>query len=595
MLDTLRKCLHLLPPQSRRGYLMLMPLSLLTGLAEMGATAGIFAIITVLTAPAEGLAIGWIRTITQYLPWQGQSAIIVQLTVLLAVFYIARSLVVLCAQYFRIRVAHAANAGLSCDLLRRYLSAAYPFHFGRHSSDLIRNCTTGVELSLGILFLVAGLVTDMIMALGMVAVLVSTTPRLSLGVGVALVVTVVVILRLTRVTAARYGHGRHDLSASGLRSLQQALGGVKELKVLGRERYFSDDYEALQRQALLVRYLGVTLESVPNVALQTALVCGALGLVAALTLTGQTGVQSLPIAAVFGYVGMRVLPMATSVVTTMSHIRSSAPTVDALYDDFTTLARADTGTTSGPHLTFNHAIVLDCVSYRYPTGSEPAIADISLTIRRGESIGIVGPTGAGKSTLVDVILGLLPPSTGRVTIDGIMLSHASGAWKRRVGYVPQSIYLIDDTLERNIALGIPDAEVDPERLRSVVTMARLEDFVAALPKGLRTPVGERGIRLSGGERQRLAIARALYHDPDVLIFDEATASLDLHTEADITQTITALHDVKTVIVVAHRLSSVKACDRLVWLTAGRLMDVGSFSELQRRRVDFQALVDLAAV
>lgn len=573
---------------------MLMPLSLLTGLAEMGAAAGIFAIITVLTAPTEGLAIGWIAAITQYLPWQGHSAVVVQLTTLLALFYVARSAVVLCAQYFRIRVAHAANAGLSCDLLRRYLSAAYPFHFGRHSSDLIRNCTTGVELSLGILFLVAGFVTDMIMAIGMVAVLVFTSPRLSLLVGVALVVSVLLILRLTRETAARYGHGRHDLSASVLRSLQQALGGVKELKVLGRERYFSDDYEAHQREALLVRYLGVTLESVPSVALQTALVCGALGLVAALTVTGQTGVQSLPIAAVFGYVGMRVLPMANGLVTTMSHIRSSGPTVDALYDDFTALAAANTDP-EGAHLEFADAIVLDSVTYTYPTATRPAIADISLTIRRGESIGIVGPTGAGKSTLVDVILGLLPPTGGQITVDGVDVTRSSAPWKRRVGYVPQTIYLIDDSLQRNIALGIPDAEIDPERVRAVVAAAQLDAFVAALPQGLRTLVGERGVRLSGGERQRLAIARALYHDPDVLIFDEATASLDLQTEADITRTITALHDVKTVIVIAHRLSSVKACDRLVWLTAGRIVDVGSFGELQRRRVDFQTLVDLAAV
>ena len=594
MIDTLRKCLRLLPRSSRRDYLLLVPLSLLTGLAEMGAAAGIFAIITVLTAPSDGLAVGWIAAITRYLPWQGQSAIILQLTGLLAVFYVARSIVVLAAQYFRIRVAHAANAELSCDLLRRYLSAAYPFHFGRHSSDLIRNCTTGVDQSLAILFYVSGLVTDLLMALGMIAVLVATSPRLSLLVGVMLVAIVLVILRLTRLTASRYGRGRHDLSASLLRSLQQALGGVKELKVLGRERFFYDDYAAQQREALLVRYLGITLESVPSVALQTALVCGALGLVAALTVTGQTGVQSLPIAAVFGYVGMRVLPMANGIVTTMSHIRSSKPAVDALYEDFIALAAAD-NQTDGAHVEFRQSIVLDAVTYTYPSAGHPAIADISLTIRQGESIGIIGETGAGKSTLVDVILGLLPPTRGRITVDGVDLSRTSAPWKRRVGYVPQSVYLVDDSLQRNIALGIPDADVDAGRMAEVLAAAQLDQFVASLPEGLRTRVGERGVRLSGGERQRIAIARALYHDPDVLIFDEATASLDVQTEAEITRTITALHDVKTVIVIAHRLSSVKACDRLVWLARGRVVDVGSFEDLQRRRADFRALLELAAV
>lgn len=596
MLTTLRKCLRLLPPSSRRNYLLLVPLSVLTGLAEMGAAAGIFAIITILTDPSRGLALGWVAAIARHLPWQGQGALILQLTGLLAVFYIARSVVILVAQYFRIRVAHAASAGLSCDMLRRYLSAAYPFHLGRNSSDLIRNCTTSVEQSLFVLAAVGGLVTDVLMALGMIVVLLATSPGLSLGAGIALIAIVLLILKLTRRAASRFGHGRHELSASILRSLQQALGGVKELKVLGRERFFSDEFAARQREALLVRYLGATLDNVPAVAVQTALVCGALGLVAALTVTGQTGVQSLPIAAVFGYAGLRILPMANGVVATLNHVRSSGPAVAELYDDFVALAATDDEPRADlAHVRFTKSIELDGVSYTYPTAAKPAIADVSLTIHRGESIGIIGQTGAGKSTLVDLILGLLPPSTGRITVDGIDLSRTSTPWKRRVGYVPQAIYLVDDTLRRNIALGIRDTDVDDERIRVALAAAQLHQFVAELPDGLSTRVGERGVRLSGGERQRIAIARALYHDPDLLIFDEATASLDVRTEADITRTINALRSVKTIVVIAHRLSSVKSCDRLVWLANGRVVDIGSFEDLQRRSTDFKALTGLAAI
>lgn len=594
MLDTLRKCLHLLPRQSRRGYLLLMPLSLLTGVAEMGATAGIFAIMTVLTQPADGLAIGWIAAITRYLPWQEQNALILQLTGLFAVVYLVRSGLLLGAQYFRIRVAHTADAALSCDMLGRYLSAAYPFHFGRHSSDLIRNCTTTVGQSLAVLHGATGLVTDGLMAVGMIGVLLITSPWLALAAGIILSIVILVTLRATRLAVARRGQGQHDLGASMLRSLQQALGGVKELKVLGRERFFFDEYAARQREALTIGYLGAAIDSVPAVVMQTVLVCGGLGLVAALTVSGLSGVQALPIAAVFGYVGLRLLPMANSVVTTLNHIRGSRIAVDELYRDFTVLATVDVSS-SVTHRAFTDSIVLDAVSYTYPSSSAPAIADVSLTIRRGESLGIIGPTGAGKSTLADVILGLLPPTRGRISVDGIDLSRTSAPWKRRVGYVPQTIYLIDDSLQRNIALGIPDADIDPTRIREVVAAAQLESFVDTLPQGLHTQVGERGIRLSGGERQRLAIARALYHDPDVLIFDEATASLDVQTETDITRTITALHDVKTVIVIAHRLSSVKACDRLVWLSQGRVVDVGSFTELLQRHADFRALVELAAV
>jgi len=594
MLDTLRKCLQLLPRSSRLDYLLLLPLSLVTGLVEMGAAVGVFAIITILTDPSTGLALGWVATLSRALPWQSYEALVLQLTGLLALYYVLRSGLLLGTQYYRIRVAHAANAELSCDMLRRYLSAAYPFHFGRHSSDLMRNCTAAVAQSLGVLAAAGALLTDGVMAAGMVGVLVATSPMLALATAIVLVAAILFTLRVTRRAVLKRGQAQHDLGASMVRSLQQALGGVKELKVLGRERFFSDEYAARQREALAISYLSAAIDSVPAVALQTVLVCGGLGLVATLTVSGLTGLETLPIAAVFGYVGLRLLPMANGVVATLNHIRSSRAAVDELYADFTALATVN-DTPDAPHLEFTGSIVLDAVSFTYPSAATPAIADISVTIRRGESIGIIGPTGAGKSTLVDVILGLLPPTRGRVLVDGRDLSSTSVPWKRRVGYVPQAIYLIDDTLQRNIALGIPDEEIDPERIRAAVAAAQLERFVHSLPQGLGTLVGERGIRLSGGERQRLAIARALYHDPDVLIFDEATASLDVHTEADITRTITALHDVKTVIVIAHRLSSVKACDRLVWLTSGRVVDIGSFGELQRRRTDFRALVELASV
>lgn len=594
MLATLLKCLRLLPPSSRRNYLLLLPLSVLTGLAEMGAAVGIFAIVTVLTDPTSGLAVGWVAEIARHLPWQSQNALILQLTGLLAAFYLARSGLILSAQYFRIRVAHTANAELSCDLLRRYLSAAYPFHFGRNSSDLIRNCTTTVGQSLGVLSGAMGLMTDSLMALGMVGVLVATSPGLSLLAGVAVIVIVLGVLRLTRRAAARLGRGRHDLSASILRSLQQALGGVKELKVLGRERHFSDEYAARQREALLIGYLSITLDSLPAVVLQTVLVCGGLGLLAALTAAGETGVQTLPIAAVFGYAGLRILPMANGLIGTLNHIRSSGPAVDELYEDYIALAAGDEQA-DGAHVEFTSSIELDDVSYTYPSAAKPAITSVSLAIRRGESIGIIGATGAGKSTLVDIILGLLPPTSGRIAVDGIDLSATSTPWKRRVGYVPQTIHLIDDSLRRNIALGIKDHDVDEERLRAVLEAAQLQSFVSQLPDGLDTCVGERGVRLSGGERQRIAIARALYHDPDVLIFDEATASLDVQTETEINRTISALRSVKTVVVIAHRLSSVKSCDRLVWLAGGRVLDVGSFDELRNRRADFRALIAMAAV
>ena len=215
---------------------------------------------------------------------------------------------------------------------------------------------------------------------------------------------------------------------------------------------------------------------------------------------------------------------------------------------------------------------------------------MSLTIRRGESIGFVGPTGAGKSTLIDVIVGLLPPTAGRVAVDGVELDAGRArTWRRHIGYVPQSIVLVDDTLRRNVALGIADGDIDAERLGEAVRLAQLETLVAALPHGLDAQVGERGVRLSGGERQRVGIARALYHAPDVLVLDEATSALDTPTEAALSDAIRALHGEKTVLLIAHRLSTVRGCDRVALIVGGRLTDCGTYDELLARSEEFRRL------
>jgi ATP-binding cassette subfamily C protein len=597
MLDTLGKSIEMLPAPMRRRWLMLIPLALVTGLAEMVAAGGILALVSLLADPSAQ-PLPWLAPWLARLPWHGRTAMVVQVAVILAAFSIAKSALTLAAAYLRIRVSHDASAQLASGMLRRYLSAPYPFHFRRNSAELIRNCTSSIgEVLGGVLASATSLVSDVLMASGVLAVLVLASPGVALACGAALLVLMWGVLRFTRRLAGRHGEHSYEVSAAILQSLQQALGGIKEVKVLGRERYFFDVFAERQRQMRQLGYLGVTLSTVPPMVIQTVLFCGALALVVVLTLAGKSGVQTLPIASVFGYAGMRILPMAQTVVLTLNGIRGRKRWVDELHADYRELEAAveAADARSSHYVSFTDRIDLEDVTYTYPGNAAPALAGVTLAIRRGESIGIVGPTGAGKSTLVDLVLGLLPPSAGRILVDGEPIAAGASPWKRRVGYVPQALFLIDDTLRRNIALGIRDEEIDDDRIRDVARMAQLDQFLADLPYGLETRVGERGIRLSGGERQRVAIARALYHDPDLIVFDEATASLDVATEAEVTRTIEALRGVKTMIVIAHRLSSVKNCDRLVWVRAGRIDAIGSFEELRQRSGEFRALARLAAV
>jgi ATP-binding cassette subfamily C protein len=243
-------------------------------------------------------------------------------------------------------------------------------------------------------------------------------------------------------------------------------------------------------------------------------------------------------------------------------------------------------------LDFRKEIAFRNINFTYRNAAGPALTDISFSIARGESVGLVGTSGAGKSTLVDILMGLLEPGTGNVTVDGVDIGSEMRKWRRLVGYVPQSISLIDDTMRNNIAFGIPAAEIDDARVWQVLQMARLEALVRAMPEGLDTMLGERGARLSGGERQRVGIARALYHDPQMLVFDEATSALDNESEYEITRATEALRGQKTMLVIAHRLSTVKSCDRLMLMRGGRIAESGDFAGLMARSPDFRRMVQL---
>jgi ATP-binding cassette subfamily C protein len=292
----------------------------------------------------------------------------------------------------------------------------------------------------------------------------------------------------------------------------------------------------------------------------------------------------------FAYAGLRMMPATSAIVAAVNRIRYGQSVAETLVEDLEMVDRLSTpsGTPSNYVLEFRDSPELEGVSFRYDTG-RPVLRGIDLEIQRGETIGIVGETGAGKSTLLDLILGLLEPSEGQVLVGGEDLRTVSRSWQDIIGLVPQTIYLLDDTIRRNIAFGLADSEIDDDTVRQAIQMARLESFIDQLDEGLDTVVGERGVRLSGGQRQRVAIARALYRRPQVLILDEGTASLDNVTEAELMKAIDPLKGSLTIIMVAHRLTTVMNCDRVILMRAGEVADEGTFEELRQRNLEFRKM------
>jgi len=303
----------------------------------------------------------------------------------------------------------------------------------------------------------------------------------------------------------------------------------------------------------------------------------------------------LPLLGVFAFAGQRLLPELSKLYQSFTQLNSAAAAVETVHRDLTANTAGALPRTAPAPLGLGQALALEDVSYRYPNAAHAGLSQVSLIIPAGEKIGVVGSTGAGKTTLANILLGLLRPTEGRLTTDGRTITDDEiRAWQQTVGYVPQDIFLTDASVAENIALGLPPEEIDPERLRRAARIARIDDFVTEeLDRGYNTLIGERGVRLSGGQRQRIGIARALYHDADLIVFDEATSALDNLTEAEVMGAIDALPGDKTVVMIAHRLSTVRRCDRIAVLDKGRLVGCDTWDALMEGNPHFQRIARLA--
>ncbi len=377
-------------------------------------------------------------------------------------------------------------------------------------------------------------------------------------------------------------------------TIQQSLTGIRDVKILGRERFFAHQFVTDRAKNARAAYLTGTVAQLPRVLIETSLLLLILGFFVLAVGRGETAASILPVLGVFSYAGMRMQPSLQKIVAGINSLRYATAPINEVYQELQELDRAGARrrVTSPDPLHFEEEITFEDVSFRYENTSAPALSDVNLRIAKGESIGVCGPTGGGKTTLVDLLAGLLDPTSGTIRVDGQDLRGQTREWQQNLGVVPQSVFLLDDTLRRNIAFGIPDEEIDESAVIAAVRLAQLSEFVGSLPEGLETRVGERGVRISGGQRQRVAIARSLYRKPSVLIFDEGTSALDSITEAELIGTLDSIRGERTIIIVAHRLSTVRGCDRIVLVTGGRIADIGDYDELLARSTEFRQLAEL---
>jgi ABC-type multidrug transport system fused ATPase/permease subunit len=361
-----------------------------------------------------------------------------------------------------------------------------------------------------------------------------------------------------------------------IQHLQQGLGGVKDVKILGRESQFLAEYDFHNVAAARVHQRQFALQNLPRLWLELLGVVVLAALVLTMLAQGKPVDALIPTLGLFAAAAFRLMPSINKVLMAIQGLRFAQPVIETIYGELSLpceFPAAARGT--GPALPFRRELKIDSLGYRYPGAGTSSLAKVSLNIPRGTSVGFIGGSGAGKSTLIDVILGLLTPSEGSISVDGVDIHDNLRGWQSQIGYVPQHIYLIDDSLRRNVAFGVAPEKIDETAVLRAIKAAQLDEFVSQLPDGLSTKVGERGVRLSGGQRQRIGVARALYHDPAVLVLDEATSALDTVTEHRVMESVRNLRGEKTILIVAHRMSTVEHCDSIVRLAHGEVVEMGS--------------------
>lgn len=594
LLGTWKRVFSMLSRRDRWNLVGLMTLMMLGAAFEAGGISAVPAFIALLESPDRALTSSVGRWAFDTIGFDSPQDFVFWFGIALLVFFLVKNIYLAALTYIRVWFVRRQGIELSNRLFRAYLYAPYPFLLGENSSDLQRNINSEVnKMVSSVLMPGLKLAMEIVVTAAVLGVLVESEPLLSfLVLGVLVTIgggfTLVIQRRLRS-----YSKEQQIIRGLNVRHIQQGLGALVDARVLGRTEFFSDAHHKTVVAFAQTTAFKQLIADLPTRIYETAMVAGLLMVGLVFATQDRPPGDLLQTLALFGFASIRLIPAASRITGSLAEIRFYFPSADLVYRDLkrfepTTPSRKSAKAKVIP-LPLEDEVALSNVSFHYPEAQENALSNVSMRIKRGQAVGIVGSSGAGKSTLAALLLGLLEPTEGQIAVDGEPLADNLQRWQRSIGYVSQRVFLCDDTLRANIALGLPEKIVDEDAIWRALELAQLDTFARQLPEGLDTPVGEAGVRLSGGQRQRIAIARALYADPHVLLFDEATAALDNQTEQGLIEAIERLRGDRTVITIAHRLSTVRSCDQLFVFSEGRLADFGTYDELLESSESFQAI------
>ncbi len=583
-MNKFKKIFFILSKQDRQKAWLLLIMIIMMAILDMIGVASILPFMAVLTSPdivETNTILNKMFTISKSFGIQNINDFLFALGLLVFMLLVISLSFKALTSYVQVRFVQMREFSIGKRLIEGYLHQPYSWFLNRHSSDLGKSILSEVSTIVsGGLSPLMELIAKGLVAITLITLLVIADPKLAIIVGASLIGAYVIIFKFIRRYLNKIGNDRLKNNELRYLAVSEAFGAAKEVKVRGLEETYVKIFSKASKLFATTQATSQALALLPRFILEIIAFGGILLII--LYIISETGSfnSALPILSLYVYAGYRLMPALQQVYISFTQLTFVGPAIDKLYEDIINLnpyiINNDKKT-----LSLNEKISLKNVNYFYPNSQRTALKDINLNIYAKSTVGFIGATGSGKTTIVDIILALLEPQEGSLEIDGNIVTNKNAkSWQRCIGYVPQNIYLSDDTIAANIAFGVDPKNIDQKIVESVSKIANLHDFVVnELPKKYQTTIGERGVRLSGGQRQRVAIARALYHNPKVLILDEATSALDNHTEQVVMEAVKNLSKDLTIILIAHRLNTVKNCDIIFKLDKGSILKQGTFKEL----------------
>lgn len=586
-LRSIRKIINqlngIIDTKQRFNVLWLFCMMILSSILELLGVSAILPFVQAITninSIMENKYVAWLCDVFNI---DNSTSLILGLGITLIAIYLLKNTLLVYVAYVQNDFATKIQMQLSIRMLTSYMNRPYTFFTDTDSSEIIRGCSADVSSVYTIIVMLTDVVTQCLTVTVIGFFLVCADPFTALTTLALMMIIMLGILFIFKPTFKQCGKRAQELTAETTKALYQAVGGIKEILVMQRRKLFIDRYKAAGNESRVITRRYGTLNAMPDRIVEGICISGIIGIICIrLTIRAGDMASFIPTLSAFALGAFKILPSIGKIASRMNAVIFSMPGLEKVYQNIGEIeqyeelnnSRNDEGCHESVQnaVGFEKEISISHVFWQYNNAPKPVLTDASMVIRKGESIGLIGSSGAGKTTLSDIILGLMKPLQGQVTLDGVDVYTIPKSWAQIVGYVPQFVYLINDTIRENIAFGLRETEIEDDKIWDSLERAQIADYVRQLPKGLDTLVGERGIKFSGGQRQRIAIARALYNRPEILVLDEATASLDNETESAVMDAIDTLQGQITLIIVAHRLTTIKNCDHIYEVKDGVIIE-----------------------